>query len=111
MVENQFLERLNTLMQHVLNNERPFGGKQVIFVARIKFHPEPFNSSHLNSEQSPIQYANSNVLNREIFISFRLLIHSSSASPQERQWQGRISNPSVKKMICRKQGWPYQLGE
>lgn len=28
MVENQFLERHNTLMQHVLNNERSFGGNK-----------------------------------------------------------------------------------
>ena len=35
MVENQFLERLNLLMQHLLNNQGPFGGKQVIFVVSV----------------------------------------------------------------------------
>ncbi|EPE28579.1 P-loop containing nucleoside triphosphate hydrolase [Glarea lozoyensis ATCC 20868] len=39
MVENQFLERLNMLFQHVLENDRPFGGKQVIFVG--DFHQLP----------------------------------------------------------------------
>ncbi|KAG0649175.1 DNA repair and recombination helicase PIF1 [Hyphodiscus hymeniophilus] len=39
MVENQFLERLNLLMQYVLGNQRPFGGKQVIFVG--DFHQLP----------------------------------------------------------------------
>jgi ATP-dependent DNA helicase PIF1 len=32
MVENQFLERLNKLLQHVLESEEPFGGLQVIFL-------------------------------------------------------------------------------
>jgi ATP-dependent DNA helicase PIF1 len=39
MVENQFLERLNLLFQHVLQNKRPFGGKQVIFLG--DFHQLP----------------------------------------------------------------------
>lgn len=39
MVENQFLERLNLLMQHVLKSDRPFGGKQVILVG--DFHQLP----------------------------------------------------------------------
>lgn len=32
MVENLFLERLNRLFQCVMENKRPFGGKQVIFL-------------------------------------------------------------------------------
>lgn len=32
MVENQFLERLNLLLQTVKENEKPFGGTQVIFL-------------------------------------------------------------------------------
>jgi ATP-dependent DNA helicase PIF1 len=39
MVESQFLERLNCLMQHVRQNYRPFGGVQVIFVG--DFHQLP----------------------------------------------------------------------
>lgn len=39
MVENQFLERLNILMQHILLSPRPFGGKQVIFLG--DFHQLP----------------------------------------------------------------------
>jgi ATP-dependent DNA helicase PIF1 len=39
MVENQFLERLNLLFQHVLKNKLPFGGKQVIFLG--DFHQLP----------------------------------------------------------------------
>jgi ATP-dependent DNA helicase PIF1 len=39
MVENQFLERLNLLFQHVLKNNLPFGGKQVIFLG--DFHQLP----------------------------------------------------------------------
>lgn len=39
MVENQFLDRLNRLLQHVRENARPFGGLQVIFVG--DFHQLP----------------------------------------------------------------------
>ncbi|KAL2072070.1 hypothetical protein VTL71DRAFT_11413 [Oculimacula yallundae] len=39
MVENHFLERLNLLFQKVLENDRPFGGKQVIFLG--DFHQLP----------------------------------------------------------------------
>ena len=39
MVENQFLQRLNLLMQNVLENLKPFGGKQVIFLG--DFHQLP----------------------------------------------------------------------
>jgi nucleoside-triphosphatase THEP1 len=39
MVENQFLERLNRLLQAVMNNNEPFGGKQVILVG--DFHQLP----------------------------------------------------------------------
>jgi ATP-dependent DNA helicase PIF1 len=39
MVENQFLERLNLLFQSVLQNQLPFGGKQVIFLG--DFHQLP----------------------------------------------------------------------
>jgi len=39
MVENQFLERLNLLLMHVLKSPLPFGGKQVIFLG--DFHQLP----------------------------------------------------------------------
>lgn len=39
MVEAQFLERLNSLMQRVLENSKPFGGVQVIFLG--DFHQLP----------------------------------------------------------------------
>lgn len=44
MVEGQFLERLNSLMQYVLQNLKPFGGKQVIFLGDFHQLPpvEPF---------------------------------------------------------------------
>ena len=39
MVENQFLERLNLLLQKILETQKPFGGVQVIFVG--DFHQLP----------------------------------------------------------------------
>ncbi|KAF4636150.1 hypothetical protein G7Y89_g1941 [Cudoniella acicularis] len=39
MVENQFLERLDCLLRHVLENTNPFGGIQVILVG--EFHQLP----------------------------------------------------------------------
>lgn len=39
MVENGFLERLNMYMQALLENPRPFGGKQILFVG--DFHQLP----------------------------------------------------------------------
>jgi ATP-dependent DNA helicase PIF1 len=39
MVESQFLERLSLLMQHVLENHKPFGGEQVILLG--DFHQLP----------------------------------------------------------------------
>jgi len=39
MVENEFLERINLLMQHVLKSSKPFGGKQIILVG--DFHQLP----------------------------------------------------------------------
>ncbi|RDL32502.1 uncharacterized protein BP5553_08958 [Venustampulla echinocandica] len=39
MVENQMLERLNRLLQHIMQSNLPFGGKQVIFVG--DFHQLP----------------------------------------------------------------------
>ncbi|KAL3420323.1 ATP-dependent DNA helicase PIF1 [Phlyctema vagabunda] len=39
MVENQFLERMSLLMQRILGNRKPFGGKQVILLG--DFHQLP----------------------------------------------------------------------
>ena len=39
MVENQFLQRLNLLMQRVLESDKPFGGKQVVILG--DFHQLP----------------------------------------------------------------------
>lgn len=39
MVENQFLERMNLVLQAIMQNSAPFGGKQVIFLG--DFHQLP----------------------------------------------------------------------
>ena len=45
MVENQFLERLNLLMQYIFQTTKPMGGKQVIFVG--DFHQASLSNSGL----------------------------------------------------------------
>jgi ATP-dependent DNA helicase PIF1 len=57
MVENQFLERLNLLFQNVLENDRPFGGKQVVFLGDFHQLPpvKPFQNCLWCGESIPAQ--------------------------------------------------------
>jgi len=65
MVENQFLERLNLLFQSVMQNELPFGGKQVIFLGDFHQLPpvKPFERCLHCGADIPVPTANNKELN------------------------------------------------